>query len=123
MAMGAAHFFANRFGDAEAMLRRLLQEHSGWAPTYGFLAATYAHLGRLKDAREAVEHLSAITPLIVPTGMHRRDSQHRELYLSGRRLAVGEVGGDLAAFRAFRCFRTAEAKTAKQAFRTPQYLM
>jgi hypothetical protein len=51
IAIGVAHFFASRFEDAKAMLLRSLHEHSGWAPTYCFLAATYALLGRLQDAR------------------------------------------------------------------------
>ena len=49
------------------MLLRSLQEHPGWAPTYRFLAACYAHMGRLDEAREIVERLRAITPVVVPS--------------------------------------------------------
>jgi len=74
------------------MLLRSLQEHPGFAPTYRFLAACYAHMGRLDDARKIVERLRAITPLIVPkSATHWRNPDHRELYLSGLRLAVGET--------------------------------
>jgi len=90
MAIGVAHFFAQRFDDAAALLLRSLQEHPGWAPTYRFLAACYAHMGRLDDAREMVQRLRAITPLIVPNATHWRKPEQRKLYLSGLRLAAGE---------------------------------
>jgi TolB-like protein/class 3 adenylate cyclase len=91
MAVGVAHFFARRLEDARALLLRSLQQEPGWAPTYRFLAATYAHLGRLEEAREAVERLRAITPLVVPTAMHWRNPEDRELFLSGLRRAMGEA--------------------------------
>jgi TolB-like protein/class 3 adenylate cyclase len=90
MAMGVAYFFAQRFEDAVAMLLRSLQEQPDWAPTYRFLVACYAHMGRLNDARKIVDRLRAITPLIVPNAAHWRNPEHRELYLSGLRLAAGE---------------------------------
>ena len=74
------------------MLLRTLQEHPGWPPTYRFLAACYAHMGRLDDAREMVQRLRAITPLIVPKdAMQWRNPEQREFYLSGLRLAAGEA--------------------------------
>ena len=74
------------------MLLRVLQERSGWPPTYRFLAASYAHLRRLDDARNVIERLREITPLIVPkSATHWRKPEHRELYLSGLRLAAGEA--------------------------------
>jgi len=91
MAMGVGHFFAQRFDDAVVMLLRSLQEHAGWAPTYRFLASCYAHMRRLDDAQNIVKRLRAITPVIVPDAMHWRNPEHRELFLSGLRLAVGEV--------------------------------
>jgi tetratricopeptide (TPR) repeat protein len=92
MAMGVGHFFARRFDEAAAMLHRSLQEHPGWAPTYRFLAACYAHMGRLDEARETVERLKAITPVLVPNATHWRNPEHRELFLFGLRLAAGETG-------------------------------
>jgi adenylate cyclase len=90
MAIGACYFFARRFEDAIAMLLRNLQEHPGWPPTYRLLAACYAHLGRLDEAHEAVRRLQVITPLIVHDVSHWRSAEHRELFLSGLRLAAGE---------------------------------
>ena len=91
MAIGVGHFFAGRFDEATAMLLRSLQEHSGWAPTYRFLAACYSHMGRLDEAHDAVERLRAITSVVVPNAMHWRIPEHRELFLSGLRLAMGEM--------------------------------
>ena len=73
------------------MLLRALQEHPGWPPAYRFLAACSAHMGRLDDAREVVQRLRAITPLIVPKDAKQwRNPEQREFYLSGLRLAAGE---------------------------------
>ena len=91
MAIGVATFFAERFDDAAAMLLRSLQEHPGWAPTYRFLAACYAHMGRLDEARETIKRLQAVTSVVMPSAMHWRNPEHRELFLSGLRLATGEA--------------------------------
>jgi adenylate cyclase len=89
MAIGVGHFFARRSEEARSMLLRSLQEHPGWAPTYRFLAACYANMGRLDEAQEFVRQLRSITPVIIPDATHWRNSEHRELYLSGLRLAAG----------------------------------
>jgi adenylate cyclase len=91
MLIGMGHFFARRFEEAAAMLLRSLQQHAGWAPAYRFLAACYAHMGRLDEAKETIERLKAITPIVVPTATPWRNPEYRELYLSGLRLAAGEA--------------------------------
>jgi TolB-like protein len=91
MAIGVAHFFTRRLEDATTMLLRALQEeHSGWAANYRFLASCYAHMGRLDDAREAVEKLRGLTKVLVPSAAHWRNPEFREFYLAGLRLAAGE---------------------------------
>jgi adenylate cyclase len=90
MAIGVAHFFARRYEEARAMLLRSLQEHSGWAPSYRFLAACYAHLGRLDEAHETIRRLQSVTTVVVPNADHWRNPEQRELFLSGLRLAAGE---------------------------------
>jgi hypothetical protein len=45
---------------------------------------------RLDDAREIVTRLRAITPVVVPDVCFLRNPEHRELFLSGLRLATGE---------------------------------
>ena len=91
MSIGMGHFFARRFEEATVMFLRSLQEHAGWAPTYRFLAASYAHLGKPDEAQETVRRLRSITPVIVPRAAHWRKAEHRELFLSGLRSAAGEA--------------------------------
>jgi hypothetical protein len=60
-----------------------------WAPCLRFLASSYAHLGRLVDARSIVEKLRQITPDLVPSAEHWRVREDRKFFLDGLRLAVG----------------------------------
>ena len=89
--IGMAHFFALRFGDAVAALRVSLEEVSTFPPTYRTLAACYAHMGRLDEAREIIKRLASLTPVAMPTASPLRNPEHRELFLSGLRLAAGET--------------------------------
>jgi hypothetical protein len=50
-ALGQAYFFKRRFDEAAASLLLSIQDHPGFPTTYRFLAACYAHMGRLDDAR------------------------------------------------------------------------
>ncbi len=59
--------------------------------TYRYLASCYVHMGRLDEAREIVERLRAITPVVIPSVIPYRNPEHRELFLSGLRLAAGET--------------------------------
>jgi hypothetical protein len=47
-------------------------------------------MGRLDDAREVLKWLRAITPVVIPDLGFLRNAEHRELVLSGLRLAAGE---------------------------------
>jgi hypothetical protein len=47
-------------------------------------------LGRLKEAREIIRRLADITPAIVPGNTPLRKPEHRELYLSGLRMAASK---------------------------------
>jgi len=67
-----------------------MQDQPGSPPHYRFLAACYAHTGRLDEARTIVARLRAITPLVVPSDLPYRNPEDRELYLSGLRRAAGE---------------------------------
>ena len=91
LGIGMGHFFAGRFEDAAASLLLSLQEGPAWVPTHRFLASCYAHLGRFDEARETVTRLRTLTTEVVPSAAHWRNPEHRELYLSGLRLAAGEV--------------------------------
>ena len=48
-------------------------------------------MGQLGEAKETIERLKAVTPVVVPNAMHWRNPEHRELFLSGVRLAAGET--------------------------------
>ena len=91
MGIGVGYFFAERFSEARTMLLRSLQQHSGWVPTYRFLAACCAHMDRLDEAREVVSRLRALTPMVVPEADHWHNPKQRELFLSGLRLAAEEA--------------------------------
>jgi adenylate cyclase len=88
--IGSAYFFKREFDTAVAKLQASIQERPGFARAYQTLAACYAHMGRLDDAHEVVERLRALTQVVVPSVSHFRNPEHRELLLSGLRLAMGE---------------------------------
>ena len=67
--MGIAYFFKRQFDEAAAKLLLAIQDDPGFPPPYRSLAACYAHMGRLDEAREIVARLRAITPLVVPTDL------------------------------------------------------
>jgi adenylate cyclase len=89
--IGHAHFFNRRFDDAAAKLLASLEHLPAFTLTYRLLAACYAHLGRLDDARQIVNRLKVITPILVPRLAQFRNPEHRELLVSGLRLAAGET--------------------------------
>jgi adenylate cyclase len=88
--LGGAYFFKRRFDEAASKLLLAIQDNPGSPPAYRILAACYAHMGRLGEARATVARLRAITPVVVPSDPPFRDPEHRELFLSGLRLAAGE---------------------------------
>jgi adenylate cyclase len=89
--IGLAHFASRRFDEALPKLLHSIQEDPNFPPPYRVLAACYAHMGRLDDAREIVTRLRAVTSVVVPDASFLRNTEHRELYLSGLRLATGET--------------------------------
>jgi TolB-like protein/class 3 adenylate cyclase len=91
-ALGQAYFFKRRFAEAASKLLLSIQDQPGSPVTYRFLAACYAHMGRLDEARPIVNRLRAITSQVVPSAREFRDPEDRKLYLSGLRLAMGETG-------------------------------
>jgi len=88
--IGMADFFNRRFDEAAPKLLLSIQDEPGFPPTYRTLAACYAHMGRLDEARAIVARLRAITPLVVSSDLPFRKPEDRELFLSGLRLAAGE---------------------------------
>ena len=89
--IGAARFLSRRFEEAVPKLLLAIQEDPSFPEQYRFLAACYAHMGRLDDGREIVKRLRAITSVVIRDASYLRNAEHRELFLSGLRLAAGET--------------------------------
>ena len=88
--IATAHFFNRRFDDAINLLLVSLEELSSYAPTYRFLAASYAHLGRLGEASAIVARLRRITRYVETDSRWFRNVENRHLILSGLRRAIGD---------------------------------
>ena len=86
----SAYLFKHQFDEAAVKLLLSIQDHPGFPHSYRALAACYAHLERLDEAREIVAKLRAITPQVMPSDLPFRKSEDRELLVSGLRLATGE---------------------------------
>jgi TolB-like protein/class 3 adenylate cyclase len=89
--LGAAYLVSRRFEEALPKLLLAIQEDPNYPPPYRSLAACYAQMGRLDEARQVVTKLHAITSVVAPDISYVRNAEHRELYLSGLRLATSEA--------------------------------
>ena len=87
--IGQAHFVSRRYDKALPNLLLAIQDDPSFPPPYRNLAACYAHMGRLDEARDVVRRLRAITPAVISPYTLLRNPQHRDLLLSGLRLAMG----------------------------------
>jgi adenylate cyclase len=90
--IGEAHFFKREFDEAASKLLLSVQENPGYPHSYRVLAACYAQMGRLDEARAIIARLRSITPRLVPSAAQLRSPADRELFLSGLRVAAGEAG-------------------------------
>jgi adenylate cyclase len=89
--MAEAYFFKHQFDEAAAMLLLAIQDNPGLPGAYRFLAACYAHLGRLDEARATIARLRTITAEVMPSVLPWRKAEHCELLVSGLRLAIGDT--------------------------------
>ena len=90
--IGAALFLDRHFAEAVPRLWVAIEAHTAFPNPYRYLAACYAHMGRFDEARGIIARLRAITPdVMVNLPLPYRNPQHRELFLSGLRLALGEM--------------------------------
>jgi len=90
--IGAALFFSRDFKGAVPKLRVAIEDMPVFPTPYRFIAACYAHMGLLDEARAMIARLRSITSEVtVNYPLPFRDPQHRELYFSGLRLAMGEA--------------------------------
>jgi adenylate cyclase len=88
---GSALFLTGRLDEAVPKLLSAIQRDKLYPEPYRHLGACYAHMGRLEDAREIVARLRAISSIVVPSFFQFRNIEHRELLLSGLRLAMDET--------------------------------
>jgi TolB-like protein/class 3 adenylate cyclase/Flp pilus assembly protein TadD len=89
--IGEAHFFKHEFAEAAPKLLQSIQENPGYPHSYRVLAACYAQMGRLDEARKIIARLRVLTPDLVPSAAQLRNPADRELFLSGLRAAAGEA--------------------------------
>ncbi|MGA9088483.1 MAG: adenylate/guanylate cyclase domain-containing protein [Bradyrhizobium sp.] len=89
--IGICHFVERRFEKAAAVLDTSFRELPTYPLTMWFLAACYARMGRLSEAREfaASQAIGPGGPWLT-IGQLLSNPEHRELVLSGLRLATGE---------------------------------
>jgi tetratricopeptide (TPR) repeat protein len=90
--LGIAYFFDCRFNLAAPKLLAAIQERPSYSTPHRFLAACYARMGRLSEAREVIAALRGMGAVLEPRVAIWRKPEHQELLLSGLRLAAGEVG-------------------------------
>jgi adenylate cyclase len=88
---GVAYFFKRAFDEAANNLLLAIQDHPGYPASYRYLAACYAHMGRLNEARAIITRLRAITDQVMPSILPWRRSEDCELFLTGLGLAIGET--------------------------------
>jgi adenylate cyclase len=88
--IGQAHFVSRRYDEAVPNLLLAIQDDPTFPPPYRNLAACYAQMGRLDEARDVVRRLRAITPAVISPNTQLRNPEHRDLLLSGLLLAMGE---------------------------------
>jgi TolB-like protein/class 3 adenylate cyclase len=89
--IGEAHFFKREFDEAASKLLLTIQENPGYPHSYRVLAACYAHMGRLEEARAIIARLRDITAHLVPSAAQLRRAADRELFLSGLRIAADKA--------------------------------
>jgi predicted Zn-dependent protease len=89
-----AHFFEKRFTEALTLVRERIQ-YSESPGGYALLAATYAYLGQLSPAQEALARYRSLSPLPIETLVQVfLDSAQRKLIVEGVALADGEIPSD-----------------------------
>jgi adenylate cyclase len=86
-----AHFAAGRYEDAVDWARRSLRRRTDWMDPHHVLAASYAHLGRLDEARAALAEAFRLQPGFSLDTFERiftsADPDFTERYLGGLRKA------------------------------------
>jgi TolB-like protein len=86
--IGMAYFFKHQFDEAASKLLLSIQDNSGSPIPYRALAACYALMGRIDEARAIVAQLRTITPRVLPNDVPFLNPEHRDQFHSAHRLAI-----------------------------------
>ena len=88
--IASAHFSAGRFEEAAQWAQRSIDLEKAFVYSHLFLAASYAHLGRIEEARIVTDTALALARLHHRTHMNScpmRFPERRKLWIEGLRLA------------------------------------
>ena len=92
--MGTVRFSQQRYSEAASLLKEYVQRTD--SPTgYGYLAATYGHLGRIDEAKSALARRRELTSS--PEGssnLFNRDPKLIQALLDGIAMADGKIPSD-----------------------------
>jgi len=90
--IGSAYVLGGRFAEALPKLLLATQEDVT-SPLFRLLAVCYAHMGRLDEAREIVARMRSLNAaaVVMHPYSNLRKPEHRELMVTGLRLALGEL--------------------------------
>jgi tetratricopeptide (TPR) repeat protein len=91
MTIGGAHFLSRRFELAASHFAFAMRQRPRVPWPYRYLAASYAHLGRLEEARDMLGQLRAIGAPLVPTRNVFNNQDLHELLISGLRMVISET--------------------------------
>jgi TolB-like protein len=92
--IGISHLIRRRLDEALAALLLASQEMpTDFADVYRLQISCYTQMGRLGDAREVLQRLQGITPVLSQGFSYLRKSEHRELLSSGLHLAIAHTDG------------------------------
>ena len=75
--IGSSHFVSRRFDQAVPILLRAIQEDPSHPLAYRYLAACYAQMGRLDEARDIILRLRTVTSVVVPDLSYLRNPEYR----------------------------------------------
>jgi len=89
--IGVSYFFKRVFDKAVNNFLLTIQDQPGYPSSYRYLAACYAQLGYLDEARATIARLRTITHQVMPSVVPWRRADDRELFLSGMRIATGDT--------------------------------
>ena len=90
--LGFASFFEGNYDAAVEWLQRSLATFTEWPPTYWMLAAAYAHLDRMEEARSTLARLQQIAPSVTLAALGASRSPARQAALRPHDFGAAQGG-------------------------------